>query len=100
MLPVERKQSAIVLQQYYALASALQCCLARLGVVAGDGQIRLVAVEPSELDGSAQDATDFVVQRRHRYFALLNCGQQVGTVHECARRHFEIEAAVCAAIAS
>ncbi len=91
---VERQQAAVVLEEDHSLAGGLQRHLGSLGVVARDGDVRLVPVQPAEAHGRAEDAAHLVVDGRRLDLTLLDRGQELLAVQELARGHLEIEAAV------
>ena len=94
LLPVERQQIAVVLQQHQAGAGGVERHRATLLVVEREAGVDGRAIEPAEANRRAQDPPDLVVDRRRRDLAGLDGGQQRLAVHEFRRRHLEVEARV------
>ena len=74
LLPVERQQLAVVLQQHQAGAGRVERHRAPLFAVERKAGVDGRTIEPAEADGGAQDPSDLVVDRRLRDLAGLDGG--------------------------
>jgi hypothetical protein len=66
---IQGKQPAFILQNGDALERFLKRDLVRVGVVERNRRDRLLAIEPAELYGCAEDAAALFVQHGHGQFA-------------------------------
>src|ERR1700723_2142419 len=91
---VQGQKFPFVLQQNHAGASRLERSLVSGTIQKRNSDVGLLAVQPSKLNRSPQNAPYLVVNGRFTNRACLDHRQEFLTIHELSRWHLQIEAAI------